>query len=112
MSVVFKLLRLDEFQAFNSTSEYYGSADDIRDGFVHLSTARQLPGTLARHFAGDNELVLLAFDDVDLGGALKWEPSRDGALFPHVYGALPVEKAMAEHRLTRRPNGVMELPEL
>lgn len=112
MPVVFKIFRLEELQFAKSTSEYYGSPDDIRDGFVHLSTAGQLPGTLARHFAGDNEVMLLAFDVAGLGAALKWEPSRGGALFPHVYGTLAVEKAIAEHRLTRGIDGVMQLPEL
>ena len=94
------------------TSEYYGSPDDIRDGFVHLSDAVQLPGTLARHFPADKTLHLLAFDTADLGDALKWEMSRGGEKFPHFYGALPVGKAIAVHRLTRGPDEAFLLPEL
>ena len=67
-----------------------GSAVDHRDGFIHFSTAAQLVETAAKHFAGQSDLMLVAVDDGVLGAALKWEASRGGALFPHLYGALPV----------------------
>lgn len=67
---------------------YGGSADDLRDGFIHFSTARQLDGTLAKHYAGRPDLVVAAIDVGRLGPALKWEAARNGDLFPHLYGAL------------------------
>ena len=108
--IVFKILRPEDWRLAKSTSEYYGSADDIRDGFVHLSAAVQLPGTLARHFSADKTLQLLVFDTADLGDALKWETSRGGEKFPHFYGALPVGKAIAAQPLTRGPDGEFLLP--
>lgn len=72
---------------------YRGSADDVRDGFIHLSAESQVEVTLRRHFAGQSDLVLVAFDASTLGEALRWEPSRDGALFPHLYG--PLSPALA-----------------
>ena len=67
-----------------------GSADDLRDGFIHLSTHSQLAGTLERHFAGETGLIVLEITADRLHAGLKWEPSRDGALFPHLYGVLPL----------------------
>lgn len=66
-----------------------GSTADVRDGFIHFSTAAQLAGTAAKHFAGASDLVLLAVEAEALGAALKWEPSRGGELFPHLYAPLP-----------------------
>ena len=67
---------------------FRGSEHDLRDGFIHFSTAEQAAETAARHFAGQDDLLLIAVDSARLGSALKWEPSRGGALFPHLYGAL------------------------
>lgn len=85
---VYKLLRGPEYQALQQAGENRGSADDERDGYVHLSTSAQLAGTLERYFADTPELCLLALDPLALGEALRWEPSRGGALFPHLYGML------------------------
>lgn len=63
---------------------------DHSDGFVHLSAAHQVRETAAKHFAGRTDLVLLGIDEAKLDG-LKWEPSRDGDLFPHVYGDIPLD---------------------
>jgi uncharacterized protein (DUF952 family) len=92
MTRVFKICQRAEWDLAAARGTYEGSAADHRDGFIHLSAADQLPGTLERHFAGQEGLVLIAFDDQDLA-ALRWEPSRGGALFPHVYGPLPVSRA-------------------
>ncbi|MCP5431799.1 MAG: DUF952 domain-containing protein [Alphaproteobacteria bacterium] len=70
---------------------YRGSADDARDGFIHLSTAEQLAGTLARYFAGREDLVLVAVRSEAVGPALRYEASRGGALFPHLYGPLALD---------------------
>ena len=96
MSVyVYKVCSETEWRAACAAGEYTGSADDKRDGFVHLSTASQLEGTLARHFTGRTDLVQVAFDPAKLGNTLKWEASRGGAIFPHVYGALPTADALS-----------------
>lgn len=73
---------------------FYGSTDDQRDGYIHLSTHEQLEGTAAKYFRRRHNLVLVAFDPAVLGDQLRWEPSRDGSLFPHYYGALPTMLAV------------------
>ena len=88
--IVYKILTgLDLAQA-RRVGRYTGSADDLRDGFIHLSAAHQLKGTLAKHFAGQQGLFLLAVDVGKLGRDLRWEKSRGGALFPHLYAPLPL----------------------
>ena len=87
---VYKVLRASEWREAQERGAIAGSADDARDGFIHLSTQGQLEGTLARHFAGETGLVVLEIASDRLNGRLRWEPSRDGALFPHFYGVLPL----------------------
>ena len=91
--LVYKVCPSAAWQAAVAAGVYRGSADDHRDGFIHLSTAAQLAETVARHFAGQRDLVLVALDPADLGDRLRWEPSRGGALFPHLHGDLPVSLA-------------------
>jgi len=79
--------------AIDTQSAYHGSADDLRDGFIHFSTAQQIRVSAAKHRAGQRDLLLIAMDPGKLGDALRWEESRDGALFPHLYG--PVDPASA-----------------
>jgi uncharacterized protein (DUF952 family) len=89
-AIVYKILTgLDLAQA-RRIGRYTGSADDLRDGFIHLSGADQLDGTLVKHYAGQSGLFLLAIDADKLGRALRWETSRGGALFPHLYAPLPL----------------------
>jgi uncharacterized protein (DUF952 family) len=85
---VYKILSAAAYAEAEREGHFLGSADDLRDGFIHLSAAHQLAGTLARHFAGQPALVLLAVDPGRLGDKLKWEPSRSGELFPHLYAPL------------------------
>lgn len=85
---IYKILRTDEWTALQADGQTPGAPVDIADGFVHFSTAEQVTETAAKHFAGADGLWLLAVDPAPLGGALKWEPSRGGALFPHLYRAL------------------------
>lgn len=110
-TTVYKILAAAEWQAAQRSGSYAGSVDDARDGFIHLSTAAQLAGTAARHFAGKTDLVLVAFEAASLGSALKWEPSRGGALFPHLYGALPAALATSTLPLPLGPDGVPIIPE-
>jgi len=88
---VYKVLRAAEWRDAQARGAVAGSADDLRDGFIHLSTEGQLQGTLARHFAGETGLVVLEIATDRLAAGLKWEASRDGALFPHFYGVLPLD---------------------
>lgn len=89
--IVYKILRVPEWEAAEAAGQLAGSPDDVKDGFIHLSTAEQLRETVAKHFASEDYLVLLAVDAAALGEALKWDASRGGALFPHLYGMLPLD---------------------
>lgn len=93
MTVVYKICDKEEWAAASQAGRYRGSADDRRDGFIHLSTAGQVAGTLAKHFAGRRDLLLIAFEAADLGDGLRWETSRGGDRFPHLYGDLLPERA-------------------
>jgi uncharacterized protein (DUF952 family) len=86
---IYKICSEAEWHAALATGSYAGSADDARDGFIHFSSAEQLAATAAKYFAGRTDLVLVAVDAASLGAALRMEPSRGGALFPHLYGPLP-----------------------
>lgn len=89
-SLIYHLCRRAEWQAAERAGIYHGSSQDTADGFIHFSTATQVETSAARHRAGERHLVLVAVDPAFLGPALKWEKSRGGALFPHLYGALPL----------------------
>jgi uncharacterized protein (DUF952 family) len=109
--LVFKIAGREEWSAAARDGRYAGSADDARDGFIHLSSIDQLAGTLARHFAGRSDLVLVAFDEARLVHALKWEPSRGGALFPHYYGVLDPNAAVSVEAIALDMNGRHLLPQ-
>jgi uncharacterized protein (DUF952 family) len=87
-STIYKICRPDEWAGTERAGVFRGSPDDKHDGFIHFSTAAQIPETIEKYFAGESGLVLVAVDAAKLGAALKWEPSRGGALFPHLYGDL------------------------
>lgn len=89
-SKIYKILRPGEWAGAQARRAFSGSPDDVRDGFIHFSTREQLEETIARHFAGERDLVVLEVEAAALGENLKWEPSRGGALFPHLYGELPL----------------------
>lgn len=82
---VYKLLRATEWAAFSAQGSLVGSPLDLADGYVHLSTALQAEETARRHFAGEEGLRLVAVDEARLAPDLRWEPSRGGDLFPHLY---------------------------
>ncbi len=87
--VAFKILTADQWAQFERDGSFAGAPVDLADGYIHLSTADQLQGTLDKHFAGQVSLVIAEIDLTGFGEALKWEVSRGGALFPHIYGILP-----------------------
>ena len=109
--MIFKIVGREDWEGAAREGVYRGSADDARDGFIHFSTAEQLAGTAARHFRGVDDLVLVAFDENALGEALKWEPSRGGQVFPHLYGALPTELALWVRPMPLAEDGVPRVPE-
>lgn len=86
--LIFKIFRADEWAALRAAGETAGAPVDVADGYVHFSTAGQVAETAAKWFTGEEGLVLLACESDAMGEALKWEPSRGGALFPHLYRPL------------------------
>jgi uncharacterized protein (DUF952 family) len=86
----FKIVTADEWAQFQADGIFHGAPVDLSDGFIHLSAADQLQGTLDKYFAGQEGLVIAEVDLAVLGETVKWEVSRGGALFPHVYGPLPM----------------------
>jgi len=108
--VIYKVMSAEAWREAQAAGVYHGSPDDARDGFIHFSTADQLPGTLAKHFAGQDGLLLVAVDEAALGDKLIWEPSRRGELFPHLYGALPTEASHWTTPITLGSDGAHELP--
>lgn len=95
--LIYKILRPVEWAAMQAAEQTTGSPVDLADGYIHFSTAAQTPGTLAKHFADEDGLTLLACDTDGMGADLKWEPARDGDKFPHLYRPL----LMADIRWTR-----------
>ena len=88
MTIIYKICPAPLWRAAEDASMFRGSEVDRRDGFIHFSNATQVVGTAAKHFAGQGDLLLVHVDAAKLGDRLKWEPSRGGALFPHLYGDL------------------------
>ena len=97
--LIYKITPEAPWRAAEAAGVFAGAPVDLADGYIHFSTAAQARETAARHFAGQGDLLLVAVDDEALGAALKWEPSRGGALFPHLYGALPMAAVRAVHPL-------------
>ena len=93
MSTIFKIVAAPAWRAAETAGVFRGAAVDLADGYIHFSTAEQARETAAKHFAGESDLLLVAVDSVRLGDALKWEVSRGGALFPHLYAPLALDAA-------------------
>lgn len=109
--VIYKIMTRAELAEAKSRGLFDGSADDRRDGFIHLSSADQLESTLTKHFSGQEHLVLLAVEATSLGKHLRWEPSRDGALFPHLYGPLDLTALLWEAPLALGADGRHLIPQ-
>jgi uncharacterized protein (DUF952 family) len=108
--IIYKVMSRADLAEAKAKGRFDGSADDRRDGFNHLSSAHQLEETLAKHFAGQEDLVLLAVDTTRLGERLRWEPSRGGALFPHLYGPLDFDALIWDEPLELGADGRHRLP--
>jgi uncharacterized protein (DUF952 family) len=112
LSRIYKILPGAEWQAARAAGRFEGSAVDRQDGYIHFSTAGQAQETARRHFHGQAGLVVLAIEAGDLGAALRWEPSRGGDLFPHLYGALDVALVLGVTEAPLGADGVPMLGEL
>ncbi|WP_404406288.1 DUF952 domain-containing protein [Pelagibacterium halotolerans] len=109
---IYKIATKADWEAAWAAGELKGTPIDLADGYIHFSTADQLAETLDKHYRGRSELVLATIDPGLLPEGLKWEPSRGGALFPHLYAALPMSAVIAERALDARPDGGFDLPEI
>jgi uncharacterized protein (DUF952 family) len=107
---VFKICSSAALQEARGRGRFEGSADDARDGFIHLSAGHQIAGTLAEYFAEQQDLVLLAVDP-DRLGSLRWEKSRGGELFPHLYGPLDLDHVISVEALVLQEDGSHRLPQ-
>ena len=112
MTTIYKICQAVQWAEAERTGEFRGSAADLADGYIHFSTAGQVADTAAKHFAGMPDLVLVAVEAEDLRGALRWEPSRGGALFPHLYGVLPLSAVTWVKPLRLGADGRHLFPEL
>ena len=95
MPLIYKICPAALWRQAEADGVFRGSPVDLADGFIHFSTAEQAKETAAKHFAGQRDLVLVAVDSEALGAVLQWEPSRGGALFPHLYAPLDVKAAIS-----------------
>ena len=111
-NTIYHLARRAEWEAAGATGRYVGSAQDQADGFIHFSTGEQVEDSAARHRAGETDLLLLSVDAAVLGDALKWEASRSGTLFPHLYGPLPAAAVIRAEPLPLGPDGRHVFPPL
>jgi uncharacterized protein (DUF952 family) len=112
MTTIYKICETAQWAQAERSGAFRGSAVDLADGYIHFSTAAQVADTAAKHFAGMSNLVLVAVEAEDLGGTLQWETSRGGALFPHLYGPLPLAAARWVQALRLDHNGRHVLPPL
>lgn len=112
MQTLYKICPAELWQEAERVGAFLGSEVDRRDNFIHFSTAAQVAETAAKHFAGQSDLLLISVDARKLGNALKWEPSRGGALFPHLYGPLTLEAVKHVDPLPLGPDGGHVFPAL
>jgi uncharacterized protein (DUF952 family) len=108
--LVYKICTADDWSEACRCGRFEGSADDKRDGFIHLSAAGQVAETARRHFRGKSNLVLVELDVARLGAPLVWEPSRGGELFPHLYAPLDVGVAVSVAPMPLGADGVPVVP--
>jgi uncharacterized protein (DUF952 family) len=112
MALVYKICPEDSWRAAERAGVFAGAPIDLRDGFIHLSDAAQVRETAAKHFAGQRDLLLIAVDTDALGPALRYERSRGGDLFPHLYGPLPASAVRWVEPLPLGADGRHVFPEL
>ncbi|MDH6265661.1 uncharacterized protein (DUF952 family) [Rhizobium sp. SG_E_25_P2] len=109
--LIYKIVPAETWRQAESAGVFAGAGIDLADGFIHLSTAQQTRRTAELYFTGQTGLALVAIDTEALGPALRYEASRDGALFPHLYGPLPLSAVRATYALTLDAEGQFIFPE-
>jgi uncharacterized protein (DUF952 family) len=109
-ALAYKVLTADQMAALEADGSFAGAPVDLEDGYIHLSTAAQLDETVTKHFAGQNDLHVVAVDLDALGAAVRWEESRGGQLFPHLYAPLTLDTTVAYSPLERHEDGSIRLP--
>jgi len=109
-ATAYKVLTADQMAALEQEGVFAGAPVDLADGYIHLSTAAQLTETVDKHFAGQDDLHIAAVDLAAMGGAVKWEESRGGQLFPHLYAPLPLTAVIAYGPMKRDEDGTVRLP--
>ena len=112
MTMIYHMCRADDWAAASETGTYRGSSQDLADGFIHFSTAAQIVESARKHRAGQDGLLLVAVDADRLGARIKWEPSRGGDLFPHLYGPLDPAESASVRPLPLGADGNHVFPEL
>ncbi|MEM9012028.1 MAG: DUF952 domain-containing protein [Pseudomonadota bacterium] len=110
--LIYKIFRPAEWAALEAAGETAGAPVDLADGYIHFSTAETVAETAAKHFAGEDDLILAAVEAAPLGSALRWETSRDGLAFPHLYRVLRREEVRWHASLPLGPDGTHRFPEL
>ena len=108
---IYKIVSSEAWSAALAAGAFAGAPVDTADGFIHLSATDQVRETAAKHFAGQGDLLLIAFDASSLGSALRWEPSRGGALFPHLYATLDPQLALSADPLPLDRSGRHVFPD-
>lgn len=108
-TTAYKVLTAEQMEALEH-GNFEGAPIDVSDGYIHLSTSDQLQETVEKHFAGQENLWLAAVDLEALGDAIRWEASRGGALFPHLYRRLTLDSVLAYSELHYEPDGSLRLP--
>jgi uncharacterized protein (DUF952 family) len=111
MATVYKIVSADLWRAAEDSGVFTGAGIDLNDGFIHLSTGAQARRTAQLYFAGQDNLVLVTADGASLGEALRYERSRDGDLFPHLYGSLPLTAVLSVRRLPLGADGNHSFPD-
>lgn len=104
-ATIYKIATAEQWRQAQAAGVFTGAPIDVTDGYIHFSTATQVAETLARHFTGQRDLVLLAVPTAPLGAALRWEVSRGGQLFPHLYATLPVTAVTRVAPISLSPEG-------
>lgn len=110
--IIYKIVPRELWQEARRDGVFRGAAIDLHDGYIHFSTAAQAVETAARHFAGVEDLLLVAVETAALGAALRLEPSRGGDLFPHLYANLPLDAVLWERPLPIGGDGQHVFPEM
>jgi uncharacterized protein (DUF952 family) len=109
-ATAYKVLTADQMAVLEQEGVFTGAPVDVADGYIHLSTAAQLTETVDKHFAGQSDLHIAAVDLEAMGEAVKWEESRGGQLFPHLYVDLPLAAVIAYGPMKRDDDGTVRLP--